>query len=324
MTLTVSSTTATQAELQEAADYGIKRAVSAEAEVETEEHPDADEAESGAEPEPAQHPESEPETEEPEEEEEQEEEAEEEPPETAARVTKSRRKLLRRLSRLHGENLTLTEKLEQTEERLRRLEGGDQKPAGEALPADKPNPKNFKDYEQYVEALADWKIQQRDLERAKAAQAEYLQEIWDSYQQQMETSRKTHDDYDEIVGTAAQIPVLAINAMYEMENGAEVAYFLGKHADVRAELLEWNQPGYKGGVRKILAKLDRISEELEQPKTSSSAPRNGSAPARTRPSTTAPAPIRPVGSASSTRSSTDPGNLSFQDYKRWYAKKYGR
>jgi hypothetical protein len=231
-------------------------------------------------------------------------------------VGKTRRKLLRRLSRLNSQNLTLQERLEEAEKKLR--EGGT-KPSAEPASAAKPNPKDFRDYEDYVEALADWKIKQRDNERAQAAQNEYIKSIFDDYNQQVETARETHDDFDEVVGTAAQVPMIAINAMYEMDNGAEVAYFLGQHADVRAELLEWNQPGFRGGVRKMLARLDAISEQLGKSQPSSRS--NGSS-GKPRPATTAPAPIRPVGSASSTRSTANPGEMSYADYKKWHARKY--
>jgi chromosome segregation ATPase len=311
MTITVSSTTETQEQLQQAADYGLKTGKKASAqpsEVETAEHPEADEAASGAESETAQ--------EEAEQVEAEEEEEEEEEQSAQAPVGKTRKKLLRRLSRLHSENLTLQERLEAAEEKLRKAGGEEPSAAGSAA---KPNPKDYKDYEAYVEALTDWKIKQRDLEQAQAAQNEYLKSVFDDYNQQVEAARQTHDDFDEVVGSSVQVPVIAINAMYEMDNGAEVAYYLGQHPEVRAELLEWNQPGIKGGVRKMLAKLDRISEDLSKGTTPSS--RSNGSPVRSKPATSAPAPIKPVGT-SSTRSTVTPDDLSYQDYKKWYAKRY--
>ena len=307
MAITVSSTTETQEALQKAADYGLKTATPAP-EVETEEHAPAEKAESGANRNQRKTRKS------------------NQNPKKRKRRRKAnqrpsdpwgrpRKKLLRRLSRLHSENLTLQERLEAAEAKLK----GGERPPAETGPAAKPQPKDYKDYEQYVEALADWKLQQREQERAQAAQNEYIKSIFDDYNSQVEKARETYEDFDEVVGTAAQVPMVAINAMYEMDNGAEVAYFLGQHADVRAELLEWNQPGFKGGVRKILSKLDAISEQLGPTKTSSKS--NGSS-GKQRPATSAPAPIRPVGSASSTRSTASPGEMSYADYKKWYARKY--
>ena len=311
--ITVSSTTETKEALQAAANYGLKTGEAEppeQPEVENEEHPEVDKTETGAESEPARDDESEP----PEQPEEEEEEPEEEEPDKP--VGKTRRKLLRRLSRLHSENLTLQERLEAAEAKLRGT-----KPA-EAVSDAKPDPKNFKDYEAYIEALADWKMEQRDKQRAKTAQDEFLKSMFDDYNQQIEAARETHDDFDDVVNTSAQVPIIAINAMYEMENGAEVAYYLAKHADVRAELLEYNEPGHRGGVRKILATLDRISAELS-PSKSSPSRSNGDAPVRHRPQSAAPAPIRPVGSGASTRSSVEPGKLPYKDYVKWYGQKYG-
>ena len=319
MAVTVSSTTDTQEQVTAAANYGLKatsEAAAASPEAENEEHPEAEEAESGAEPEPAQDDESE---ETPEEEEEESEEA----AATDRHMGKTRRKLLRQISRLNGRNVSLQEQLDAAEERLKRLEGGEKAPVSAAQTAAqaKPNPKDYKDYEEYVEALADWKIAQRDAERAQAAQRELVQEIIDDYNQQVEAARETHDDYDTIVGTSAQVPIIAINAMYELENGAEVAYYLGQHPEVRAQLLEWNQPGFRGGIRKILAKLNNISEDISVPPAKSSASRSPNAPVRPRPSTTAPPPIKPVGNASASKP-TGEAPKSFQDYKKWYAKRY--
>lgn len=330
MTIMVSSTTDTQEQVQQAANYGLKTAQASarpQPEVETVEHPEADEAVTGAESETAHTRESE----EPEEEEEgpDEEPGEEEEEEQPARpVGKTRKKLLRRLSRLHGENLTLQEKLEEAEQRIRRYEGAGgekgEKPAAETAPMGKPNPRDYKDYEQYVEALADWKIAQRDQQKAQEAYNEYAQQVVEEYNQQVSDARETHDDFDQVVGQSAQVPIIAINAMYELDNGAEVAYYLGKHPEVRAELLEWNTPGTKGGVRKIFAAIDRISEQLSNHSSSARSNSNGdTAPARQQPRTSAPAPIKPVGGSSSSRSTVDPGSMSYQDYKRWYAKKYG-
>jgi len=322
MTITVSSTTDSEESVRQAINYGLKTAPATQTAEEPAEHPEADEAETGADQEPAQKRESEPEPDEPEEEEPEEEhdEEEEEPEQQARPVGKTRRKLLRRLSRLHGENLTLQERLEEAEQRIRRMEGGE-KPAADAAPMGKPNPKDYKDYEAYVEALADYKIAQRDQQKAKEAQDEYAKQVIEEYNQQVKDARETHDDFDEVVGQSAQVPIIAINAMYELENGAEVAYYLGKHPEVRAELLEWNTPGTKGGVGKIFATINRISEQLQNHSSRSNG--NATAPARPQPRTSAPAPIKPVGSSASSRSTADPGNMSYQDYKRWYAKKYG-
>ena len=83
-------------------------------------------------------------------------------------------------------------------------------------------------------------------------------------------ARSKYGDFDEVVSRQDQIPVIAINIMYEMENGPEVAYYLGKHSEVRERLLDWNRLGTKGGYRHIVVELDRISRALSSSRSSGS------------------------------------------------------
>ena len=82
--------------------------------------------------------------------------------------------------------------------------------------------------------------------------------------------------------------------MYELDNGAEVAYYLGKHPEVRDQLMEWNEAGVKGGQRKIVVELDRISSQLNGHSSTGAAASSPNPRTAPRP----PAPIRPVGATS--------------------------
>jgi hypothetical protein len=308
--ITVSSTTDSQEAVNQAAAFKSDKLVTSQPEeATTEQRSEAEQAETEAESEPAEKPEKE---------EPEEDEPEEEQPEQA--VGKTRRKLLRQVSRLNSRNVTLQEQLEEANIRLRKLErGGEEKPPAEAAPSGKPDPRDakFKTYEDYVEALADYKLEQKEKAKAQAAQEEYLRGIFDDYNKQVEGARDLHDDFDDVVDQSVAVPIVAINAMYEMDNGAEVAYYLGKHPDVRDQLLEWNTPGTKGGYRRIIVELNKISEELSGNGSASTPTRNSQ---NSRPRTQAPAPIRPVSGASNTKSSVDPGSMSYQDYKKWWSK----
>jgi hypothetical protein len=238
---------------------------------------------------------------------------EEEEEELAEPASKGRRRLLRRVSTLTGRNFRLQEQLDELQARLKQADGGPKTPAPAAGPPPKPTQDQFKDYESFVEALADWRIDERDRLKAQQAHEAYVQQIYTEYNQQVDDARETHQDFDEVVGQAAQVPMVAINMMYELDNGAEVAYFLGKHPEVREQMLEWNTPGTKGGIRKIVVELDRISTQLSGKSSS-----NGTSP---KPRVAAPpAPIKPVGATS--RSTANPGEMNMRDYKKWYAENF--
>lgn len=332
MTIYVSSTTGTQQDVDDAANY--------DPDAKTKEgQPSADsggspELETAAEPDAAEEPESTEEEEGPEEEERPE---EEEPPEVA-RGPGTHKRLMRRLNELFEQRLTLREELDAVREENRRLKEG--KGAAEAAPPAGPQPLRRPDpsdakykgrpYEEFVEDLADFKVKERELVKAQQDHEAFVRGIFDDYNQQVEVARGNHEDFDEVVGKDVQVPVIAINAMYELDNGPEVAYYLGKHPEVREQLLDWNEPGTKGGMRRIVVELDRISSELAEPSSGrSTTPSNGrntqSSPkpeSRTRSAT--PPPIKPLGGASAAaRSNADPGNMDYQSYKRWFQKTYG-
>lgn len=294
--ITVSSTTDTQDAVNAAARYGVA-AETVEPEVETDDkETETREAETPAEPEPAKPPEQD----EPDEEEE------------AEPESKSRRKLNRKVLRLHSE-------LDEARERIRKLEaekGG--KPDEAPAPQGKPTRDQFKTDEAFVEALADYRIAEREKQRAEQERQAYAQMLADDYNQQVETARTTHEDFDEVIDSDAKIPQLAIDVMKEMENGAEVAYYVAKHPEVREKLLEWNEPYVRGGGRKIISTLDSIADKLNGGSSSPSPPSEAPKPrpAVARP----PAPIKPVGGASPSRSTVEPDSLSYRDYKKWRIK----
>lgn len=309
--ITVSSSTDTQKAVDEAARYGSKSATTEAEKAEPKESEVAQEAETEAEPETAT-------------EESSKEEPEEEGEESEV-VGKTRRKLLRQVSRLNSRNITLQEQLEEARERLRKAEeGAGGKPPSPAQQG-KPDPKDAKykgrPYEEYVEDLADWKLSQREVAKAQAEQDQYVRQVFDDYNQQVEQMRDKYDDFDEVLGKDnVPVPMIAINAMYEMSNGAEVAYYIAKHPELREQLLEWNEPNTRGGIRRIIVELDRISEQLGG--TSASRSKNNGSP-KPRPVTAAPAPIKPLGGASASRSTADPDKMDYQTYKRWHEKTYG-
>jgi hypothetical protein len=151
----------------------------------------------------------------------------------------------------------------------------------------KPKLENFKTYEDYVEALTDWKID-RDV-------------VAKGYAEQIEKSRKLHPDWDDVFAENGDI--MAFNethqAIREHEMGSEIVYYLLKNPDIAKKLA-------KMSVFRQVAEVGRISAVLERSET----------PAPVKPRTTAPAPITPV-SGGSTSATPDPSKMSVAEYRKY-------
>src|SRR4030095_10646158 len=105
-------------------------------------------------------------------------------------------------------------------------------PAKPPAPPGKPKLEDFETLEAYQESLTDWKIDQRDAQRAIQSAEEKLQTAWSSSEK---TARAAHAAYDEIVHSASApegpgVPA-ARQAMLEDEAGAEILYHLATHPD---------------------------------------------------------------------------------------------
>lgn len=225
------------------------------------------------------------------------------------KLTKTQYELLEKIARLEEEN-----------ERVKSSATQALKPATEelALPL-KPTPEQFskdgKTYEDYLEALVDWKDKVRSLQaeqankqQARAEQEKQMKETFDAYNVRVHEFREAHEDFDQVVGQDdIQIPQSVQLAVVELENGPEVAYYLGKNPEVCEELMEMSP-------LRAVARIGVIASSLEGGKTPS--------PAAKTLSSSAPAPIKPVGGAA-TKSSVRPGDMTLAQYRKWYSSQYG-
>ena len=208
---------------------------------------------------------------------------------------------------------TLTRRNHELEDRLADLETRLAKPAaavsGEATPSKpKPSPDKFTTYEEYVEALADWKAEER-FAKAKEAEAKSVQEqrqkeTFQTYNQKTVEAKEKFEDWEEVVGQPnIQIPMVAQVAIIESENGPEIAYYLGKHPEVRERLLELNEFSQSRVVMEIGLISAHLAGEAE------------AVSPKPKPGTKAAAPIKPVG-GSSTKSTVPLAEMPYQDFKK--------
>lgn len=234
---------------------------------------------------------------------------------------------------------TLTRKLYRQQEDLDALRESVAKPQTQPNrpPATNARPVagDFKSYEQYVEALTDWKAgqrydQQKQTEFAQAEQ-ERVREVFDTYNNAAQSARAKYDDFEDVVGRKdLKIPQSAQLAIIEAgEIGPDIAYYLGKHPDLCHELADMSpmravakigqiEASIQGTGNRELAAASLRQGTARAPVASrnldSNRPQDSVSTSR-RPVTSAPAPIAPVGGSSS-KSTVPLGELPYRDYKR--------
>lgn len=180
----------------------------------------------------------------------------------------------------------LTKRAHEAEREVQRLrEASDRKPAESA---EKPIPDRFGSYDEYVEALADWKADQRvaesfkkrDAERAQAAEARAAEAKAQAWHERQIAFREDTPDYDAVVGkSSVQVAPHVVDTLLDSDSGPELAYHLAKHPETVKRI---NSLSPLAAAREI----GRIEATLSNP----------SAP-QVKPASKAPAPITPVRSS---------------------------
>lgn len=183
------------------------------------------------------------------------------------------------------------------------------KPAPQSEPKPQPpssgEPKSdqFKSYEEYLEARAEWKAEQRVEKRlgelrenaqrqAGQAEQEKLQSQWEK---RVSEALTTYDDFEE-VALSPEVPISEpmMAAILRSPKGADVAYHLGKNHDLAAQIAALDPIGAAIRIGELAASLTRPT------------------PKKT---TGAPPPINPVGGRATT--STDPAQMSDAEFAKW-------
>lgn len=175
-------------------------------------------------------------------------------------------------------------------------------------PEGKPNPDDFETHAEYIEALTDWKTDQklqdrdRKFEESKKKAAE--EKALESHSERVKAFSEKTPDFAELLESVdgVQVSPAVEDLIISSEHGPELMYELAKNF---AEFERINQLPPLAAARemgkleaKLLSKSSTVSE--------------------TKKTTNAPNPIAPVGKGGSgvfTKSIDDP-NISFADYER--------
>lgn len=133
----------------------------------------------------------------------------------------------------------------------------------EAVDPGKPNvndPK-WKSYDEFTEALAEWKVEQRiqkaHQEFSQRTANERRQESLNTFKERSEKVKEKYPDYDELFEDATISEAMAEPIM-ESESGPEIVVYLAKNPEVAKTLSKMSPIAAAREIGKIEAKLDDL------------------------------------------------------------------
>ena len=169
----------------------------------------------------------------------------------------------------------------------------------------KPKAESFDTHEEYVDALTDWKIEQKENERSeKSKQAqvktEYEKTV-QTFQSKVQEFKSKTPDFDETLSDVDDIDMSfgIQEAILSSELGPELMYEISKNRKEYERINGLSAVAAAREIGKIEARLAK-SESSEKPEIKI---------------TKTPAPIKPVGT-SSTKTGKSLEDMSFADYKK--------
>lgn len=171
----------------------------------------------------------------------------------------------------------------------------------------KPKSDDFESHEAYVEALADWKVDQKLSAREQKAKESDLkteqQKQVSAHVDRVQVFAKEHEDFNDLMESVNDIPmsITVQEVILGSEIGPELMYALAKEPEEYKKICKMPALQAARELGKIEARLSKNSStETPELKT-----------------TKAPKPINPVGSKPSAASTKSPDQMSFQEFKRW-------
>jgi hypothetical protein len=177
-----------------------------------------------------------------------------------------------------------------------------------AVADDKPNPENFDTHAEYVEALTDWKITQKEKLQAQAAaesaRKSEQEKAIKSHVERVKSFSKSVDDFSEVLESVDDIRVSETveQAIIESENGPALMYELAKNREEFERINSLPPIAAARELGRIEARLTASTEKRSEAKKVTSAPR----------------PVAPVGrsSGASVKPALNDPNIPFAEYER--------
>lgn len=176
-----------------------------------------------------------------------------------------------------------------------------QSPAQPAAKSQPPDPSTFKTQEDYIEAMTDYKVEQKLA--AKAAEADQTKAVEtraQSWQEKLTSARSETPDFDAVLNNA-EVPIAThvADLLLESDAGAKIAYKLAQDPTILNKLNSMTPA-------KVAIELGKMEASFEK-----AAPTPTPVEART---SKAPPPTKPLGQGRATAPSL--GDMSMEDYVR--------
>jgi len=132
-----------------------------------------------------------------------------------------------------------------------------------------PRLEQFDDIEKYAKAKAEFAREQALKEREAKERTESLKaeqtRIQTSWEEQLTKAEEKYDDFDEVVGNIQPVDAVSVAIMLA-ENGADVAYYLGKNLKEAQRIMELRNPVAQSvAIGKLAAKLESQPPVPKQP-----------------------------------------------------------
>ncbi len=173
----------------------------------------------------------------------------------------------------------------------------------------RPDRAKFESDEEYIEAVAEWKADQRlakrEREQAEARAAAEREQVAKNWQKAQQRARAEIDDYDDVVKASdVQLPGHLHEAILESDVGPHLAYYFAKHPD---EAKRFAAMSPTTAIRQLGKLEDKLADDDGE-----AAPPAKAAPSPAVEKSKAPPPITPVKDGRS----ADPGPAhSFDEYR---------
>lgn len=170
----------------------------------------------------------------------------------------------------------------------------------------KPDPAKFDTHAEFVEALADWKVDQKlqareQVEKTTRAktEAEARNATW---QEKLVRGREKYDDFDDAMTANVPVSPPMAEVLMNSDVGADLAYYLGKNPAEAVRIAKLSPIAAARALGMIEARLETVP--------TAAAPASAAASAKPRPPT-------PVAGGKADITTKSPDQMSFQEYKAW-------
>jgi hypothetical protein len=176
----------------------------------------------------------------------------------------------------------------------------------------KPNLDDFEDYNDYTEALTDYKVDLKlakaEAQRAREAEQSAIKEKVTTFQSRVKEFATKVEDFQEVISDVDHIvpsPILQ-RALIESDNGPELMYALAKDPKEYKRINELSQSGVDRSLGKLEAKLEMSKTSTEPVKK------------KVKKKTKAPKPLGKVGTKGKgvAKSIYDADKMSQREFER--------